>query len=76
MKKLIKRAIEDKIIECAKTFPVIMLYGPRQVGKSTLFNVLNNEHKIKANEIINLRSQKIELELALNDPNQFIKNHP
>ena len=32
----IKRNIENKIIEASKQFASITIYGPRQVGKSTL----------------------------------------
>ena len=31
----IKRTVEKSILEAAKSFPCIVLYGPRQVGKST-----------------------------------------
>ncbi len=36
----IKRAIEDTVKNIASTFPVMLVTGPRQVGKSTLLNHL------------------------------------
>jgi predicted AAA+ superfamily ATPase len=41
----IKRAIEDSIIRISKTFPVLLLTGPRQVGKTTLLNQLADESR-------------------------------
>ncbi len=41
--KYISRHIEETLINCQKTFPVTLLIGPRQVGKSaTLENVFPN----------------------------------
>jgi predicted AAA+ superfamily ATPase len=31
----IKRAIEDAVLQTARTFPALMLTGPRQSGKTT-----------------------------------------
>ena len=36
----IKRAIEDSVAKTSKTFPVLLLTGPRQVGKTTLLKRL------------------------------------
>ena len=37
----IKRAIEDAIIRASKTFPVLLLTGPRQAGKTTVLRHLS-----------------------------------
>ena len=34
----IKRNIEDTILQASKDYPVIMVCGQRQVGKSTMLN--------------------------------------
>ena len=39
----IKRLLEDKIQKTAKSFPVVLVCGPRQVGKTTILE------KIKIN---------------------------
>ena len=40
MSGYIKRSIESKLEELEKAFPVIMITGSRQVGKTTLLTVL------------------------------------
>jgi hypothetical protein len=39
----IKRALEELIIKISKTFPVLLVTGPRQVGKTTLLQYLADE---------------------------------
>ena len=34
----IKRAVEKTLVDISKSFPCIVVYGPRQVGKSTTVN--------------------------------------
>lgn len=41
----IKRAAEDRIVQVSKMFPVLLLTGPRQVGKTTLLQRLAEEQK-------------------------------
>ena len=36
----VHRTLEKNIIETGKSFPCIVLYGPRQVGKSTTIDHL------------------------------------
>lgn len=41
---MIPRFITKTIIDCVKHFPITLLTGPRQIGKSTeLFNSFNSE---------------------------------
>ena len=42
----IKRGIEKIIKDIEKTFPVIMLIGPRQVGKTTILKQITKNKKI------------------------------
>ena len=68
----IKRNIESKIIEASKQFASITIYGPRQVGKSTLIaNVFPNIDYVTLDDI-EVR------DYALRDPKGFIKyySHP
>jgi len=41
----IKRAIEDSILRISGTFPVLLVTGPRQVGKTTLLKHLADESR-------------------------------
>lgn len=41
----IKRAVEDTIIQVSRMFPVLLVTGPRQVGKTTLLQKLAEEQK-------------------------------
>ena len=41
----IKRAAEDTAARVSKMFPVLLITGPRQVGKTTLLQKLAEEHK-------------------------------
>jgi uncharacterized protein len=40
----IRRAIEPLLLEAAKHFPIILLTGPRQSGKSTTLQRLFSNH--------------------------------
>ncbi len=72
MSKYIKRTIENDIINTSKQFPLIMITGPRQVGKTTLLDHINRENK-KINQIcfddIDIRKD------ALEDPKQFLEKY-
>jgi len=44
--KYIKRTLEPVIIKASREFPVIMLTGPRQSGKTTLLrHLLTKSHR-------------------------------
>lgn len=43
----IKRAAEDTIVRISEMFPVLLVTGPRQVGKTTLLQKLAEEQRIK-----------------------------
>ncbi len=67
----IKRVIEKKILEFSKNFPVVMLTGARQVGKTTVLK--NIEFGKKLNYVTldypNLRT------LARTDPELFLQTY-
>ena len=55
-----KRHMEDVIKNCIKQFPVLLITGPRQVGKTTMieetckeFNSVTFDDPILLNEVIN-----------------------
>ena len=68
----IKRNIENKIIEASKQFASITIYGPRQVGKSTLIAKLFPNINYVTLDDLELR------DYALRDPKGFINyySHP
>ncbi len=65
----IKRAIAQEIEEYLKYFPVLLISGARQVGKSTLALHLKIDNYITLDDI-NI------FEMAKNDPKSFIENLP
>lgn len=65
----IKRHIASTLHKMLSQFKVVLVTGPRQVGKSTL---LKNE--LSGFEYVTL-DDMAELELARNDPAMFFKNH-
>ena len=72
MNKYIKRNLEDDLVEASKQFPVIMITGPRQVGKSTVLNYVTRDNEV-ANEVcfddIEIRKD------ALEDPKLFLEKY-
>jgi hypothetical protein len=66
----IKRTVEKSIKECGLSFPCIVIYGPRQVGKSTTVN-----------EIFGDEYRKVTLDdtddrlLAEQNPKLFLENY-
>ena len=71
--KYIPRTMEEKLISMIDKYQVIMITGPRQVGKSTLLNYISkklnrNINKVTLDDLI-LRSQ------AQNDPELFLRTH-
>lgn len=71
--KYITRTIEDELISMIDKYQVIMITGPRQVGKSTLLSFISrklnrNINKVTLDDLI-LRNQAIE------DPELFLRTH-
>ena len=65
---IIKRTLSKTIIEASETFPVILLTGPRQVGKTTLLIQLagNNRKYVTLDDLEQRR-------LAATDPALFLQ---
>ncbi len=68
----IKRAIEPLLLEVVKTFKVLLVTGPRQVGKSTTLQHLFGSGVYEYVTLDDL----LELEIAKRDPKAFFLNHP
>lgn len=68
---MIKRHLKKVIDGAIKHYPVIILTGPRQVGKSTL---LYNEYAKKGYNYVSLDDVS-ERNLAINNPKTFLANH-
>lgn len=66
----IKRAIEDPIIKVSKTFPVLLVTGPRQVGKTTLLQHLADEDR----KYVTLDDPEVRF-LAKTDPALFMQRY-
>ncbi len=67
----VKRNIEKIFRDMEKTFPVIMVTGPRQVGKTTMLSQLTKNEKINSTTLddINVRA------LAKEDPELFLRTY-
>lgn len=71
--KYISRTIEEKLIPMIDNYRVIMIIGPRQVGKSTLLNFISRKLNFSINKVtlddLFLRNQ------AKEDPELFLRTH-
>lgn len=67
----IKRTIEPVIVRAAREFPVVLLTGPRQSGKTTLLkHLLGKSHGYVSLELPDVQAA------AGNDPRGFLELHP
>ncbi len=67
MKKYIKRTLKKSIEQASKSFKVILLTGPRQVGKTTLLKEISKENR----SYVTLDDQNLRI-AAQKDPAMFI----
>ncbi len=70
MNYYIKRLLKNDIIENSKSFPVILICGPRQVGKTTILEKLSSN---KLNYVS--LDDPLERKNAKEDPSLFLENH-
>ena len=66
----IKRLLENDIIDNSKSFPVVLICGPRQVGKTTILEQLSNNDL----NYVSL-DDPLERKIAKQDPALFLENH-
>lgn len=69
---MIERSVFKEILKMIDHFPVTLVSGPRQVGKSTL---LYNKLKPLGYNYVSL-DDRFERLLAQNDPSNFLRTHP
>jgi predicted AAA+ superfamily ATPase len=67
----IPRTLEKTLLEVAETFPVVLLTGPRQVGKTTLFAHAAGEGR----RVVTLDHPAARAQ-ARNDPELFLQAYP
>jgi len=67
---MLKRTISDTILKISSSWPVLLLTGPRQAGKSSVLNML----KEKGRKYISLDDITAR-NLALNDPPAFLQKY-
>lgn len=66
-----QRLVQKTLLKTVKTFPVVILTGARQTGKSTLCKSLLG----KSHDYVSLEDPD-QRRIALEDPRTFLKNHP
>ena len=71
MSNYIKRSIEASVKELEQSFPVIIVTGPRQVGKTTLLNQITKHKKINYVSLDDLDARS----LAQEDPEMFLRTY-
>lgn len=69
----IQRAIEERIKEMSEHFPVVMICGPRQVGKTTVLQKISKEIGKEIN-YVTLDYPRVR-ELAKQDPELFLQQY-
>lgn len=67
----VKRSLERHIFDQAAQFPVLLLTGARQVGKSTLLDICSAGQR----NYVSLDNQVVRA-AAKNDPKLFLQQHP
>ena len=67
----IKRTVEKTILDMGNSFPCIVVYGPRQVGKSTTLDYVfpKSFHRVTLDDIE-------ERKLASENPKLFLESNP
>lgn len=71
MSNYIKRTMEKTVEKMKKSFPVIMITGPRQVGKTTLLSIMAENEKISYVSLDDLNARA----LAIEDPELFLRTY-
>ncbi len=67
----IKRTVEESILEMSKSFPCLVVYGPRQVGKSTTLDYIfpDNFNRVTLDDLADRN-------LAIENPKLFLESNP
>jgi hypothetical protein len=70
LENYIKRAAEKKVLEVSEHFPVLLITGPRQVGKTTMLRQLAGKDR----KYVSLDHPMIR-QLAVTDPELFLQRY-
>ncbi len=70
----INRTMEKTVDKMKKSFPVIMITGPRQVGKTTLLSIMAEKNKNEKINFISLDDLNART-LAIEDPELFLRTY-
>lgn len=73
MNKLMNRTIKKAIKEIENSFPVVMITGPRQVGKTTLLKMIREENDEEINYVS--LDELTTRTLAIEDPELFLRTY-
>lgn len=65
------RTLETTVITMSKLFPIVLITGPRQVGKTTLLEICSDQNRSYVT-LDNLEARY----LAQNDPELFMQTYP
>ena len=68
---MIKRSLQKKILQTSRAFPILLLTGPRQVGKTTLLQMSAEKNR----SYVSLDNLEDRI-LAQTDPALFLQNNP
>ena len=74
MSDYISRTMEKTVDKMKKSFPVIMITGPRQVGKTTLLSMMAEKDKNEKINFISLDDLNART-LAIEDPELFLRTY-
>ena len=74
MNDYIKRTMEKTVEKMKKSFPVIMITGPRQVEKTTLLSIMADKNKNEKINFISLDDLNARA-LAIEDPELFLRTY-
>ena len=71
MSQYIKRSLEKELKKMSESFPVVMITGARQVGKTTILNNMKERKKINYVSLDDLATRS----LAIEDPEMFLARY-
>lgn len=76
MTKILPRTLAASIAKASRQFPVLMLTGPRQVGKTTLLKALAEQEGAEAPRRYVTLDNPLMLQLAREEPALFLQRMP
>ncbi len=76
MSRLLPRTLASAIVMANRQFPVLMLTGPRQVGKTTLLRMLSEREPVATRRRYVTLDNPMLLRLAREEPALFLQRFP